>query len=99
MNNEVIIKEAVAAGLRAMKKPPAVLLYIDGVEDGTYDEPVICGLFVYHSCSLSCARWGTHVHDCPFIPVWCNESDSHYSDRARFAEAYCDTIARTAQND
>ncbi len=92
--NKQLIKEAVAAGLRAMGEPPAALLYIDGVEDGTYNESVICGLLVYHSCSLSCARWGTHYYDCPFIPIWYNESDSHYSDRAKFAEAYCDIIVR-----
>jgi hypothetical protein len=93
MMNENIIKEAVAAGLRAMSNTPAALLYIDGTDGETFDYPVVCGLSVYHTQSLYCATWSANYHQSSFIPIWHDESDSQIVDRARFAEAYNDAIS------
>ncbi len=83
---------AVAAGLRAMKHPPAALLYIDGTDGETYDYPVMCGLSVYHTHSLYCATWSANSNQCRFIPIWHSESDTQVVDRAKFAEAYDNAI-------
>ncbi len=91
MNNH-LIKEAVAAGLRAVTKDPAALLFIDGELDWTWDQPVIMRLCVYHTNQLICSKWSANINICPFIPIWYNESDWQYLDRRKFAEAYSDAM-------
>ncbi len=90
--NENFVKEAVAAGLRAMSNPPDAFLFID-TGDWTWSKPVILGLQVYHSYSLYCSTWQSNNHASMFIPIWHSEFNAQLVDRARFAEAYNDAIS------
>jgi hypothetical protein len=93
MNQNTII-EAVAAGMRAMKKEPAAFIFIDEGLDWTWDQETILGIPVFHANGLQCYRWGTGVTDCPFIPVGRNDSDISNHDRVLFADAYDDQVIK-----
>jgi hypothetical protein len=93
MNQNTII-EAVAAGMRAIKKEPAAFIFIDECLDWTWDQETILGIPVFHANGLQCCRWGTGVIDCPFIPVGRNDSDISNHDRVLFADAYDDQVIK-----
>ena len=83
MNN---IKEKVAAGLRAVKKTPDAFVFM-GDQDWVYDEQFILGIPVFHTLDISFISPFAD-YDCPFMPVWMLESDSHNLDIHRFITAY-----------
>ena len=78
------IEERVAAGLRAVKREPDILLFLDDFEDWTWDTPEILGIPVFHTSSLL----PPNGLDCLFVPCW----NDDYSDAAvevkRFRDAY-----------
>lgn len=86
--NQHEVKERIGRAMRAMKKEPKALLFIDGNTDWTCDTPEICGVPVLHGVGLSCSRWGTDPEDCPFVPLGATDAEITYHDRRIFADAW-----------
>jgi len=82
--------ERVCAGLRALKKGPDALLFIDDVKEWTWDLPSIALVTVFHTSSVVCAGWGSDDTDCPFVPMWYDEYPDAMLDVKRFMSAYSD---------
>lgn len=85
------VMEKVTKCIRAMKKEPSALLFIEntpGCEDWTFDGDDILGIPVYHADGLSCTRWGTDVDDCPFVPLGVDDSEINMNDRKSFSAAW-----------
>jgi len=83
--NNTEMKERVARSLRAMKKEPKALLFINGNTGWTYNAPEICGVPVLHCVDLRCFH-----NSCPFVPLGATDSEIDFRDRKRFAEAWYD---------
>ena len=86
--NQHEVKERIGRAMRAMKKEPKALLFIDGKTDWTCDTPEICGVQVLHGVGLACSRWGTDPEDCPFVPIGATDAEITYHDRRIFADAW-----------
>lgn len=83
---ETNIKNKVAAGMRRMKIKPDFLLFIDDIEDWTYDELTIMGILVLHTPQLMDMFGGNIL----FIPMWSKDHSGALADRKRFIEGYED---------
>jgi hypothetical protein len=86
--NHLEIKERIGRAMRAMKKEPKALLFIDGVTEWTCDTTEVCGVPVLHATDLTCSRWGTNFQDCPFVPIGATDEEITYRDRHNFADAW-----------
>lgn len=86
MTEEILdrVVQRVAAGLRATERKPTALLFVDDVEDWTWDTPTCCGLPVFHTSII------TDDSDCLFIPVWPDDYQYSIVDVDRFRKAYAD---------
>jgi len=82
------MKERVARAMRAMKKEPRELLFINGNTEWTCDMPEICGVPVLHGVDLRCFHADRDVEWCPFVPLGATDSEIDFRDRKRFAEAW-----------
>jgi hypothetical protein len=82
------LKERIGRSMRAMKKEPKALVFIDGNTDWTFDLPEICGVPVLHGMALTCHTWGCEPEDCPFVPVGATDAEITYRDRRAFAESW-----------
>lgn len=86
--NELNLKESVGRALRAMKKEPAALLFIDGATEWTCDVAEVCGIPIFHGTGLVCQTWGCDPLDCPFVPIGRRDDEITYRDRRAFSEAW-----------
>ena len=72
MNRELI--DRLAAAIRATKRTPDALIYID-IGDDTIDHESLLGIPVYTLPTLFDGA-GYAEHSVPFIPVWVGESNA-----------------------
>lgn len=86
--NHIEVKERVGRALRAMKKEPKALLFIDGITDWTCDTEEVLGIPVLHGTDITCSVWGTEIEDCPFVPLGGRDSEITYRDMRAFNEAW-----------
>ena len=86
--NHIELKERVGHALRAMKKEPKALMFIDGNTDRTCDMTEICGVPVLHGVDLRCFHADRNAEECPFVPLGATDSEIDFRDRKRFAEAW-----------
>jgi hypothetical protein len=86
--NPIEITERIGRAMRAMKKEPKALLFIDGNTDWTCDASEICGVPVLHGVDLKCFHADRSSDECPFVPLGDTDSEIDFRDRKRFAEAW-----------
>lgn len=80
--------ERVARGLRNMAYPPQYLLFVDCYKDRYYDESNICGIKVLRVGNNCATSSEMDTYDCPWIPVYETDNNTHAANSSYFYEAY-----------
>lgn len=76
----------VASGLRKMDIKPDYLIFLDGIEDWTYDEKYLCGIPVLHTYkSINTGYSGENyiIH-----PAWIKEIDKEFEEVIKFQRGF-----------
>lgn len=85
MKNEI---EKVASGLRNMAYPPQYFLFVDCYENRYYDERSICNIPVLRIGNNSATSSEMDTYDCPWIPVYETDNQSHVVNSSYFYKGY-----------
>lgn len=83
--------ERVASGLRKMNKRPDAILYLDEGGEQVCDAKYICNIPIYRTGVLLSSSF-MDSYDCPFAPLFFDDSYNNTSESAYFIKGYEDCL-------